>query len=316
MPICPLWRRRNITQRILLLGSGGFVGSTTRKVIGPVKELLSITREDVDLRDVTALTRRIKDFAPDVVINAAGSVAGIQGNIDHPVDLMLANSDVSAAVMRACHQAKVSRMLQFASACVYPLNDYQALSPEALGSGIIERTSASYATSKIFAMELASAFNRQYGYNWITLIPTNLYGPGDWNHGSGGHVIAMLTERFLVAKRLHEESVNVWGDGQSLRNFLFIDDLAHAVDFLIERPRLEENVINLSSDEEVSIRELANRISALSGFEGEIIFDTTKPNGARRKLLDDSYLRSAGWKPSISLDQGLQIYLDEFSARL
>lgn len=279
-------------------------------------QLLALTRKDVDLNNVTTLVRFIKDFAPDVVINAAGHVAGIQGNIDHPVDLMLANSDVSISVMRACHEAMIPRMVQFASACVYPVNELEATSPDTIGTGKIESTSASYATAKIFAIELANAFRKQHGHDWTTIIPTNLYGRGDWNHGSGGHVVAMLTEKFIMAERLHEESVTVWGDGKSLRNFLFVDDLARAVDFLIEAPALEESVINVSSDEEVSIEELAVRIKGVTGYKGEIVFDKTKPNGARRKLLDDSYLRNKGWRPMMSLVEGLRDYVDAYKARV
>lgn len=257
----------------------------------------------------------MRNIAPSIVINAAGGVAGIQGNIDNPVDLLMSNTEVTTSVLRASHAVGVPRYLQYASACVYPLNESTPSRPEDLGTGLIEQTSLSYATAKILAIEAVRAYRNQYKYDWVTIIPTNLYGPGDWDHGSGGHVISMLIEKFVSAKDKGSDAVTVWGDGKSKRSFLHVDDLANATEFLLKRTRGDQAVINVSGDQEITIGDLALLIRDVTGYEGEVIFDSSKPNGARRKQLDDSYLRGKGWQPNVTLEVGLKDYLQHYLAR-
>ncbi len=220
-----------MNRRILLLGSEGFIGGAMKRVLEPLEDLRALTRADVDLTDYKMVAEILEEFKPRTVINAGGRVAGIQGNIDFPADLMLDNTEISISVLRACHERSIPMVIQFASACVYPLNDLHASKPDEIGTGKIEQTSASYAMAKIHAIEMVRAYRKQYQHDWYTFIPSNLYGPGDWNHGSGGHVAAMLMEKFITAKRDHKSSVEVWGDGHSKRNFLHVDDLADAVKF-------------------------------------------------------------------------------------
>lgn len=305
-----------MSKGILLLGSEGFIGGAMKRMLNPMEEFHALTRADVDLADHRMVLEVLKEFKPRIVINAAGRVAGIQGNIDFPADLMLDNTEVSISVLRACHEVSIPIVIQFASACVYPLDEVRASRPEDIGTGKIEQTSASYATAKIHAIEMVRAFRRQYGHNWCTFIPTNLYGPGDWNHGSGGHVAAMLMEKFIVAKREQRSSVEVWGDGLSNRTFLHVDDLADAVNFYLQTAHWEDDAVNVSGDQEISIGDLANMICRIVGFEGSIVFNELMPNGARRKLLDDSYLRGLGWRPSIELNEGLISYFKEYSERI
>jgi GDP-L-fucose synthase len=297
------------------LSPDGFVGSAMKRGFDSSLFLLTLSREDLDFRDTESLTHRIRDINPSIVINAAGRVAGIQGNIDNPVDLIMSNTDVTTSVLRASHEAGVSKYIQFASACVYPLNESTPSRPEDLGTGPIEQTSLSYATAKILAIEAVRAYRNQYKHDWLTVIPTNLYGPGDWDHGSGGHVISMLMEKFVSAKDDGSDAVTVWGDGNSRRSFLHIDDLANATQFMLKQSPDDQGVINVSGDQEISIRDLAFLIREVTRFKGGVIFDSTKPNGARRKQLDDSYLRGKGWQASVTLEAGLRDYLQHYLDR-
>ena len=293
----------------MLLGSRGFIGSAIKRKLTAQNNLRCLDRSDVDLTNEPELRKVFEDFSPDIVINAAGRVAGIQGNLDFPVELMTQNIMVSTTVMRVCHEFNTLKLIQFASACVYPIDEAKPSHPSDIGTGKIEPTSASYANAKLFAIELAGAYRKQYGHNWLTLIPTNLYGSGDWNHGSSGHVVSMLTEKFHFATTEQQPQVEIWGDGQSLRNFLHVDDLAGAVQFVVENEIENSNVVNLSGNQEISIRELVKLIQELSGFKGEVIFDQSKPNGARRKNLDDTLIRELGWRPQVDLQNGLQDYI-------
>jgi GDP-L-fucose synthase len=299
----------------LLLAPDGFIGSAVNENWDSTFDLVTLNRKDIDFCNTKDLVNRISQIGPSVVINASGRVAGIQGNLDNPVELLVENTEVSMSILRACHESNVSRLIQFASACVYPLNEITPSKPEEIGTGQIEPTSLSYATAKILALEAVRAYRTQYQHDWITIIPTNLYGPGDWSHGSGGHVIAMLIEKFIHAKNIGDDEVSVWGDGKSKRNFLHVKDLAGAVQFILNNSLNDQPVVNLSGNQEIDIRELAFLIRDIVGYSGEVLFDPTKPNGARRKQLDDSYLRNKGWAPKMNLEAGLEDYLRHYLAR-
>jgi len=300
---------------VLLLSPNGFVGSGVKRVLDSSHSLVTLCRDDLDFRDTENLTSQIRDIAPYTVINAAGVVAGIQGNIDNPVNLLMSNTEISTSVLRSCHEVNVPRYIQYVSACVYPLNESNLSRPEDLGTGPIEPTSMSYATAKILAIEAVRAYRKQHKRDWFSVIPTNLYGPGDWNQSSGGHVIAMLMQKFVFAKNNGSDKVTVWGDGKSRRSFLHIDDLAKATDFILRQPPGCEPLINVSGDQEITIKDLSLLIREVTEFDGDIIFDSTKPNGARRKQLDDSYLRGKGWRKSVTLELGLRDYLKHFLKR-
>jgi GDP-L-fucose synthase len=297
------------TERILLFGKDGFVGSSLFKELSKHDSFLGLNRKNLDISNYLKVKEVIQDFRPTIVINATGKVAGIQGNIDFPVSLMRDNSENILSITKACHELKVNRMIQFASACIYPLNEIDSSKPTDLGTGIIEQTSKGYATSKIFAIELFNSYRKEFGYNWSTIVPTNLYGVGDWTTNSSGHVIAMLVTKFLAAKREKSTQVEVWGDGLSLRNFLNVSDLADATTFFISNNLFDNEVLNVSGEREVSIAELAVIIKEATQYNGELIFDKTKPNGARRKMLNDEVIRSLGWTPKISLERGILDYI-------
>jgi GDP-L-fucose synthase len=301
----------NSKPRILVFGADGFIGTAISKEFSNFDSYLGLTRKDLDVRDYSKVKKFIVDFAPTIVINATGKVAGIQGNIDSPVNLMRDNSENILSITKACHEMKIIKMIQFASACIYPLNEFSASKPEDLGTGIIEQTSKAYAISKIFGVELFDSYRRQFGYQWSTIIPTNLYGVGDWNTGTDGHVIAMLTKKFIKAKQNRLPQVEVWGDGKSYRSFLNVIDLAAATKFFVLNDMFSNQVTNLNGEKEVSIYDLAYLIKNVTEYSGEIVFDASKPNGARRKTLNDDSIRKLGWEPKISLSQGITEYVKE-----
>jgi GDP-L-fucose synthase len=301
-------------KKILLLGSGGFIGSSIDRRFKGRSEFFSFNRNQLNVLNESKLLSVLNETKPNLVINAVGKVGGIQRNIDSPAELMMHNVKTNLSIMNACHELGIRNLIQFASACIYPLNEERGLKESDLGMGLIEQSSKGYAQAKIFGLESYEAFNNQYGYNWQTIIPTNLYGTGDWHTDSGGHVIAMLANKFLNAKKNHHKTVEIWGDGKSLRNFLNIDDLSAAVDAHINLQSPLASVINISGDEELSILELADIIKNIVGFEGEVTLDLSRPNGARRKLLDDSYFRSFGWKPRIKLESGLRNYIKDLNS--
>jgi GDP-L-fucose synthase len=298
-------------ERILLFGADGFIGRAISKELLKYDTYLGLTRNDLDVCDYLKVKQAVMDFKPTVVINATGKVAGIQGNIDLPVSLMRDNSENILSITQACHELKIIKMIQFASACVYPLNESRPSKPDDLGTGPIERTSKSYATSKIFGIELFNSYRKQFGYKWSTIIPTNLYGKGDWNTDTDGHVIAMLSKKFLEARQKQLPQAQVWGDGRSLRNFLNIVDLADATRFFISKDMFDLEITNISGEKEVSIEELAFLIKQVAGYEGQLVFNKSKPTGARRKILNDDQIRMLGWNPKVSLSQGITEYVKE-----
>jgi GDP-L-fucose synthase len=304
------------SSRIAILGASGFIGSNIIEDLHSKYELAGHTRDQFDVRDQSRLKKFLKESKAEFVINCVGKVAGVQGNLDRPADLLISNVTSSASVMEVCHELEIQNLVQFASACVYPLNANKALNPSDLNTGPIEESSKSYASAKLMTLEATSAFNREYGYSWTTFIPTNLYGPGDWNVGVGGHVMSSLLSRFLMAKKNKESEVVVWGDGSSIRNFLHVKDLVNAVELRTKTISRVDDVINLAGEVEISIGDLAKKIAVLTEYQGSIRFDKSKPNGARRKMLDDRYWRSFGWQPSVDLNFGIKDYIDGFEEEL
>ena len=297
--------------RTLLLGATGLVGSALNEVFAEGYDVIPVSHEKLEIFDYQNLIKLISDVKPELILNAAGRVAGIKGQIEKPADLISSNALISLNVARAANELGINRLIQFASACVYPIDLPRPATPIDIGSGVIELTSKSYAIAKILGIEIFSAYNKQYGRNWKTIIPSNIYGPRDWVHGEAGHVIGMLSEKFYLASKNKINEVVIWGDGTALRNFLHVSDLALATKFVVESS-IDDEIINVSSKEEISISQLATEIKSISGFQGYIKYDVHAPSGAKRKTIDDSTLRALGWKDVINLSQGLDQYYRKF----
>lgn len=292
--------------RIYVAGHRGLVGSALVRALHRqgYDNLVLCTHAELDLCDQGQVRDFFARVHPDYVIVAAAKVGGILANTTYPADFITTNLSIATNVIEASWRSEVKKLLYLGSSCIYPKLAPQPMSEDCLLTGPLEPTNEWYAIAKIAGLKMCAAYRRQHGFNAISVMPTNLYGPGDNFHPSGSHVIPGMLRRFHEAKLANSEQVMVWGDGSPLREFLHVDDLADACLHLMQVYEGEQPV-NVGSGVELSIRELAEIIADVVGFTGEIAFDTTKPNGTPRKLLDISKLRRTGWKPSREFRQGL-----------
>ena len=294
------------TDKIYVAGHTGLVGSAVIRLLKArgFSNLLTRSRSALDLRDEQAVRDLFLDEKPELVILAAAKVGGIKANIDAPVEFLIENLQIQNNVIRAAHEAGARKLLFLGSSCIYPKFAPQPIPESALLSGPLEPTNEAYAVAKIAGIKLCQAFVREYGANFISLMPTNLYGPGDDFDLDTSHVLAALLRKAHEAKMSRAGEMVVWGTGTPRREFLYVDDLAAAVLFLLEQYDSSE-VINVGSGEDISIRELAELICDVVGFRGEVKWDRSKPDGTPRKLLDISKIRSLGWTPTVRLRDGI-----------
>ena len=290
---------------ILVAGSTGLVGSAVVRELASTGEAYKgISSKDVDLLDRAATFRFVKDFKPSVVIDAAARVGGIGANNALPVDFLTQNIQIQSNLMDAAHEAGVKNFVFLGSSCIYPKNSAQPIKEEYLLTGELESTNSAYAIAKIAGIELIKSYRKQFGHKWISVMPTNLYGPNDNFDLQNSHVFPALIRKFVEAKRTNAPSVTLWGTGAPKREFLHVNDLAKAILICLEKYDSDQH-INIGSGEDLSIKDLALKVSKAAGFNGEIIWDSTKPDGTPRKVLDVTKIKSLGWKPSISLDEGI-----------
>ena len=305
--------------KIFVAGHRGLVGSAILRKLQAegYTNLVTRTRAELDLRDQAAVNRFFEEERPEYVLLAAAKVGGILANSTYPADFIRDNLQIQTNVIDAAYRNGVKKLLFLGSSCIYPKYAPQPMKEEYLLTGPLEPTNEWYAVAKIAGIKMAQAYRRQYGFNAISLMPTNLYGPGDNFDLETSHVIPALIRKFHEAKVEGRPHVVVWGTGKPRREFLHVDDLADAALFLMKNYDSEE-IINVGVGEDVSIRELAELIRDVVGFEGEIVFDTTKPDGTPRKLLDVSRLQALGWKAKIPLREGLastyRWYIENFGA--
>ena len=295
--------------KILVLGSEGFIGSHLyRKKNESKLDIWGISRRDCNFLETQKLARIIKKPNPEWVINAAGEVAGILGNIEKPYDLLNHNTQLAISISSSCLEAGIENYISFSAACVYPSQSKNNISTLDLWSGKPETTSLSYATSKILALQINESINLQFGLNWRTIIPSNLFGYkaglGEINNAS--HVLESLIAKVVVAKKNDYKSIEVWGDGSPMRTFLHVDDLASATLHVVLNGGNLANVINVNGSQEISIENLARLIAKFADFNGELIFNKDIPNGALRKNLDDSEIRESGWSTRIDFYSELE----------
>ena len=268
-------------------------------------EIITRTHQELDLCDRDAVHRFLKSARPALVLVAAAKVGGIKANNDFPVEFLLENLQIQNNLVSGSFEHGVQKLLFLGSSCIYPKFAPQPIKETALLTGPLEPTNEPYAIAKIAGIKLCQAYARQYGANFISAMPTNLYGPGDNFDPVTSHVIPALIQRMHQAKKSRSSEVVIWGTGTPRREFLHCDDLAEAVRFLFEKYDSPE-IINIGWGEDMTIRELAMLIRKVVGFEGELVFDETKPDGTPQKLLDVGRLRSLGWEPKIPLEQGVE----------
>jgi len=292
--------------KIYVAGHRGLVGSAIVRAIeaGGEHTWIGQTRQELDLLNRQAVFEYVAREKPDWVVIAAAKVGGIHANSTYPVQFLSENLQIQTNVLDACHNSNIERVIFLGSSCIYPKFCSQPIKEDYLLTGALEPTNEPYAIAKIAGLKLVEAYSKQFGRSWISLMPTNLYGPGDNFDSLNSHVLPSLMRRFHEAKTQGFSKVAIWGDGTPLREFLHADDLADAVLFAASN-YFGDSPINVGSGEEVSISGLAQTLAQVIGFEGEIEFDHTKPNGTPRKLLDSSVIRGLGWNPKISLLQGL-----------
>jgi GDP-L-fucose synthase len=291
--------------RIWVAGHGGMVGSAImRRLAREPVEILTARRSDLDLRDQSAVRAWIEKMRPKAIILAAAKVGGILANDSYPAEFLYDNLMVEANVIDSAHKVGVERLVFLASSCIYPKFAAQPIAEEALLTGSLEPTNEWYAIAKIAGVKLCQAYRKQYGRRYISVMPCNLYGPNDNFDLQTSHVLPALIRKFHEAKVSGAKEVVVWGTGTPLREFLHVDDLADAIVFLLDRYDAEAP-INCGAGFEVTIKELAEKIARVTGFEGSLVFDTTKPDGTPRKLMDSRRVGALGWKPRIGLDEGI-----------
>lgn len=301
--------------KIYVAGHRGMVGSAIVRKLRKegYQNLLLFTSEELDLRDQKAVETFFRIEQPDYVFLAAAKVGGILANNEYPAQFLYDNLMIQANVIHQAYLNRVKKLLFLGSSCIYPRMAPQPIKEEYLLTGLLEPTNEPYAIAKITGIKMCEVYRRQYNCNFIAAMPTNLYGPGDNYDLKNSHVLPALLRKFHEAKMNKEPSVVIWGSGTPLREFLHADDLADALCFLMLNYD-EASFLNVGTGKDLSIRDLANMIKEIVGFEGQLVFDSGKPDGTPRKLLDVSKLTSLGWKAAIELKDGIRsVYKEKFS---
>ena len=303
----------NLDAKIYVAGHRGLVGSAIVRNLEDkgYKNIIYRTHKELDLTNQEAVRRFFEEEKPEYVFLAAAKVGGIHANNTYPADFIYDNLMIQNNVIKAAHDFKVKKLLFLGSTCIYPKMAPQPIKEEYLLTGSLEETNEAYAVAKIAGLEMCKFFKRQYGDNFISCMPTNLYGPNDNFDLKNSHVLPALIRKFHEAKVNNSEAVEVWGTGTPLREFLYVDDMADACVFLMENYDGEQHV-NIGTGEEVSIRELAETVKEVVGFEGELVFNTEMPDGTPRKLTTVDKLHGLGWKHKVSLDKGIRLAYNWF----
>jgi GDP-L-fucose synthase len=302
----------NKDTKIYIVGHLGLVGSSLFRKFSKAgfTNILCETSKNLDLRDQAAVNNYFKKYQPDYVIHAAGKVGGIKANNTYRAEFIYDNIMMEANVIHASHIYKVKKLLFLGSSCIYPKLSPQPIKEEYLNSGYLEPTNQPYAIAKIAGIEMCESYRTQYSSNFISAMPTNLYGTNDNYHPENSHVLPALIRRIILAKKNNDPSVTIWGSGTPRREFMHVDDLADACFFLLQNYN-EAGHVNIGWGEDVSIKELAEAIVAEVGYTGTLEFDISKPDGTPRKLLDTTKINNLGWKPSIKLKEGIRMTIEE-----
>ncbi len=299
--------------KILIFGSEGMVGSSISNILskGNDYELVLSNRNTNNLFDLSSTKKHIKDVNPDCINNAAAKVGGININNEKRFEFITENLKINMNILESCLENKNIKIINLGSSCIYPLDAENPLKEEYIMTGKLEPTNSPYAMAKLSAIEIGDAMTKQFGHKITNLMPTNLYGPNDNFSENDSHVIPGLIFRMHNAKINNEESFSIWGSGKPLREFLYVDDLSEAIKLIIDKD-IDQQILNVGSSQEISIIDLAKLIKKVVCYDGELTFDSTKPDGNPRKLLDSSKMFSYGWEPNTQLEDGIRLSYDWF----
>lgn len=303
----------NLDQRVFVAGHRGMVGAAITRELHRrgYKNVLTRSREELDLENQNQVHRFFSTTPVDVVYLAAAKVGGILANQTHPVDFLYKNLMIQCNVIRAAYAAGVRKLLFLGSSCIYPREAPQPIREDALLTGPLESTNEPYAIAKIAGLKLCEAYQREHGARFICAMPTNLYGPHDNYDLHSSHVLPALIRKFHEGRETGAQTVTIWGTGTPLREFLYVDDLAQASVMLMEHPDAE-GIYNIGAGQDISIADLAQLVARVVGYEGKIVYDTSKPDGTPRKLMDSSRVQALGWRPEISLTHGITLAYGHF----
>ncbi|HCL92193.1 MAG TPA: GDP-L-fucose synthase [Verrucomicrobiota bacterium] len=302
--------------RIYVAGHRGLVGSAIWRELQRrgYTHLIGRTRAELDLLDGAAVNRFYAQEKPEYVVDAAAKVGGILANDRHPAEFIYQNLQIQNHLIHGAYVAGVRKLLFLGSSCIYPRLSVQPMKEEYLLTGPLEPTNEWYAVAKIAGIKMCQAYRRQYGCDFISAMPTNMYGPNDNYDPQNSHVLPALIRRFHEARQANAPTVTCWGTGSPFREFLYADDLARACIFLLEHYS-EEQFINVGSGTEVSVRELTETVGRVIGYAGRIEWDASKPDGMPRKLMDSSRLFALGWKPQVDLETGIRLAYEDYRKR-
>jgi len=295
---------------ILVAGATGLAGSAiVRELTRIGRPVVGISSKDVDLLDRKATFNYLNKLKPNSVIDAAAKVGGISANNTYPVEFLSENIQIQTNLIDAAHSANVEKFMFLASSCVYPKNCPQPIKEEYVLTGALESTNSAYAIAKLAGIELIKAYRKEFGHKWISVMPTNLYGPNDNFDLESSHVFPALVRKFVEAKKSNASSVDLWGTGKPRREFLHVNDLAKAIIVCLDNYDADQQ-INIGTGIDLTVAELAEKIAKNSGFSGSINWDVAREDGTPQKVLDIQKITNLGWKPTISLDQGIKLTVE------
>ena len=295
---------------ILVAGATGLAGSAiVRELTRIGRPVVGISSKDVDLLDRNATFNYLNKLKPDAVIDAAAKVGGISANNSYPVEFLSENIRIQTNLIDAAHSANVEKFIFLASSCVYPKSCPQPIKEEYVLTGALESTNSAYAIAKLAGIELIKAYRKEFGHKWISVMPTNLYGPNDNFDLESSHVFPALIRKFIEAKKSNTSSVDLWGTGKPRREFLHVDDLAKAIIVCLDSYDADQQ-INIGTGIDLTVAELAEKIAQNTGYIGSINWDVAREDGTPQKVLDIQKITNLGWKPTVSLDQGIKLTVE------